>query len=128
MSRSYIECNNSSTGQLPPIVTTPDGAVGKIPRMPRRVGEGNGPINHHLQEWREARGFTQEALAEKAGTTKATISRTESGKQGLTQAALKLYAELLGTHPSILLSRAPTPEEAPPRQRPRFDRRRRRIR
>ena len=37
------------------------------------------PLHFRLRELREAKGLTQSELAEKAGTTQATVSRLESG-------------------------------------------------
>jgi len=60
-----------------------------------------------IAEWREFRGLTQEVLAEKLDTTKATISRIENRKIGYSQDFLEACADVLGVHQSVLLVRAP---------------------
>jgi len=59
---------------------------------------------NHLSDWRKFRGLKQEQLAEAAGTTKATISRIEAGKVGLSQKWLETLAPLLDTTPAGLLT------------------------
>lgn len=118
MRSSYISCNISSSDELRPAVTTGGYAGGNFTPMTKRVGSGNGNATHYLREWRKGKGHSQETLAERAGTTKATISRTETGGQSLMPSALKLYADILGTHPSVILERPPRAEECvkpPPR-------------
>lgn len=59
---------------------------------------------NHLAEWRRHRGLSQEQLAEAAHTSKATISRLEAGKRGLSQKWLEVLAPPLDTTPAGLLS------------------------
>jgi transcriptional regulator with XRE-family HTH domain len=61
----------------------------------------------YIAEWREFRGLTQEALAERLDTTKATISRIENRKIGYSQDFLEACADELGVHAATLISRAP---------------------
>lgn len=61
------------------------------------------PSRNQLGAWRKFRGLNQEQLAEATGTTKATISRLESGKVGLSQKWLEALAPVLGTTPAGLL-------------------------
>ena len=94
-------------------VTTQGYAVGNLLPMPpkrpsrlpltRRQGHKN-----FFREWREFRGLTQEQLAERITRTKATVSRIETGDIGYTREFLEAAADVLGTHPGILLIRAPT--------------------
>jgi transcriptional regulator with XRE-family HTH domain len=59
----------------------------KLPRRRRRI---------YLKEHRELAGLTQEQLAERMGTTKATISRIEGGQRDYTGGFLEAAAEALG--------------------------------
>lgn len=71
------------------------------------------PIKLFLREWRQYRdGMTQERLAEAIGTTKATISRIESGKQNWDQEFLQLAAKVLSCDPQDLIVRDPTKPDA----------------
>lgn len=56
------------------------------------------------------------------GTTKASISRIETGKQSYTQDFLEACADALGTHPGALLSRAPNDADREPIARERMAR------
>lgn len=49
-----------------------------------------------LREWREARSLTQEQLADRLDTTKATISRYETGSRDWTGQFVQAAAEALG--------------------------------
>ncbi len=68
---------------------------------------------NYLGEWRKFREFTQEELATLAKTSKATISRLESGDRGLSQRWLETLAPVLDAKPADLLA-APTGPHAPP--------------
>jgi transcriptional regulator with XRE-family HTH domain len=65
-----------------------------------------------LRHWREYRNLTQDDLAERLGTSKASISRIEAGHQAYTQDFLEACADALRTDPASLLMRNPTDEEA----------------
>ena len=65
-----------------------------------------------LKQWREYRNLTQDDLAERLGTSKASISRIEAGQQAYTQDFLEACADALRTDPASLLMRNPTDEEA----------------
>lgn len=84
--------------------------------MPGRIGNPARRRRHFIKEWRVFRGLSQQALADKLGTTKTSISRIEDLKQGYTQDFLEACADALGTHVGTLLTRAPTDadrDEAP---------------
>ena len=51
---------------------------------------------HPVKAWREYRGFTQDALAEKAGISKAYLSQIETGKRIGVAKTLKALASALG--------------------------------
>lgn len=65
-----------------------------------------------LRQWREYRGLTQDDLAARLETSKASISRIELGQQAYTQDFLEACADALRTDPASLLMRDPTDEEA----------------
>ena len=69
-------------------------------------------IRLFLKEWRKHRGLTQEQLAERIGTTNATISRIEQQKQNWDQAFLLRAAEELNVLPADLLTRDPSQGES----------------
>lgn len=65
-----------------------------------------------IKQWREYRKLTQDDLAERLETSKASISRIESGQQAYTQDFLEACADALRTDPASLLMRDPTDDEA----------------
>lgn len=79
--------------------------------MPR-VGNPKRRRRTFIQAWRKFRGLTQEQLADRLSTTKANISRVESGTQGYTQDFLEACAEALGTDVASLLMRDPSHPDA----------------
>jgi transcriptional regulator with XRE-family HTH domain len=60
-----------------------------------------------IKQWREYRNLTQDALAERLETSKASISRIEAGDQAYTQDFLEACADALMTDPASLLMRMP---------------------
>lgn len=86
--------------------------------MVKRVTPGEASKSRFfLAEWREAKGVTQEQLAERAGTTKATVSRWENSERDPPFNALASIADALGIplanlfhHPrEALVDLAPVP-------------------
>lgn len=67
---------------------------------------------HFLRAWRKHRDFTLERLADRVGTTHATLSRIERGKQPYSQELLEALAEALGTTPASLIMRDPAQKDA----------------
>jgi transcriptional regulator with XRE-family HTH domain len=67
---------------------------------------------HFIRAWRKHRDFTLERLAERVGTTHATLSRIERGKVPYSQALLEALAEALGTTPASLIMRDPAQPDA----------------
>lgn len=65
-----------------------------------------------IKQWREYRNLTQDALAERLETSKASISRIEAGDQAYTQDFLEACADALRTDPASLLMRDPSDDEA----------------
>jgi transcriptional regulator with XRE-family HTH domain len=60
-----------------------------------------------IRDWRKHRGLTLARLADRVGTTHATLSRIERGVQPYNQPLLEAVADALGTDPSSLLNRNP---------------------
>lgn len=64
------------------------------------------PIHIRLRETREARGWTQAQLAERAGVRQATVSRIETGKvSSLDLEVFENLANALEVHPAALIER-----------------------
>ena len=82
--------------------------------MSRRIGHRPKRARRQtfLRQWREYRNLTQDDLAERLETSKASISRIEAGQQAYTQDFLEACADALRTDPASLLMRNPTDEEA----------------
>jgi transcriptional regulator with XRE-family HTH domain len=66
--------------------------------MLTRIGARR-PIRLYLAEWREHKGLTQQALADRLETTDVTISRWETGKRQPNLDAQAAIAEALGIDP-----------------------------
>lgn len=60
-------------------------------------------LPNRIKYWRKVRGLTQAGLAERLGTTQATIARLEVGDQGLTVEIMQSVAEALEVQPADLL-------------------------
>lgn len=65
-----------------------------------------------IKNWRKHRGLTQQQLADRIGTTHATIQRVENGKTPYNQPMLEALADALQTEPASLLMRDPTAPDA----------------
>lgn len=64
------------------------------------------PIHIRIREARESRGWTQNQLAKRAGVTRATVSRIETGK--VTSLDLDVFEKLanaLQVHPGTLIEK-----------------------
>jgi transcriptional regulator with XRE-family HTH domain len=64
-----------------------------------------------IRQWRLHRGLTLERLAERVGTTHASLSRIERGIQPYAQPLLEAIAEALQTDPASLIMRNPADPE-----------------
>lgn len=78
--------------------------IGYNPKRARRIT--------FIKQWREFRELTQDELADRLETSKASISRIEAGEQAYTQDFLEACAEALRTDPESLLMRDPTNPDA----------------
>jgi transcriptional regulator with XRE-family HTH domain len=67
---------------------------------------------HYFKEWRLRRGFTQEQVAERIGTTKTRVSMKETGKEPYDQPYLEALAVALATDPASLIMRNPEDGDA----------------
>lgn len=65
-----------------------------------------------LRQWRSHRGLTLKQLAEAIGTTHASLSRVERGRQPYSQAMLEAAAERLSIDVASILMRNPEDSEA----------------
>lgn len=65
----------------------------------------------YLRQYRERKGLTLEQLADRIGTTHATLSRIERGLQPYSQTMLEALAEELDTDPASIIMRDPTDPE-----------------
>jgi transcriptional regulator with XRE-family HTH domain len=74
--------------------------------MNKRIEPGPS-VKLYLAEWRDHRGLSQEKLAERVGTTKASISRWENSERDLTTKVLAGIAKALAVEP-VQLFRHPT--------------------
>lgn len=62
----------------------------------RITPKGGKPAKHFFREWRKFRKMSQEQVAEAMDTTKATISRMETGKTQYNADYLQALAQALG--------------------------------
>lgn len=93
--------------------------------MPTKIHDkGRRPARVYLREWRDAKGLSQDQLAERLETSKSVISKLETGKQRYNQDWLEAYAFALDVDVSAFFRHpdAPTPQEllasmTPDRQR-----------
>lgn len=60
-------------------------------------------LGAHVRDLREAKGMSQQALADAISMTRVTIVRFEAGKSDLGSSRLFALAEALGVEPSVLL-------------------------
>jgi transcriptional regulator with XRE-family HTH domain len=67
-----------------------------------------GTARHFVRKWRKLRGYTLEALAADTGSTHATLSRIERGRQPYSQEILEKIAWVLKCTPADLIGRDPT--------------------
>ena len=65
-------------------------------RVPGAVAHAILDGTHPVKAWRDYRGLTQDALAEKAGISKAYLSQIETGKRTGVAKTLKALASALG--------------------------------
>lgn len=66
----------------------------------------------YFKKWREFRGLTQDALAERIGMTKTRISMKERSEEPYDQYYLEALAEALNTDAPSLLARNPFDEDS----------------
>lgn len=81
-------------------------------RKPQRLNKKH--RRTFIKEWRKSRGLTLTQLADRTGSTHATISRLERGLQPYGQELLEAIAKELQTEPAVLLSMPPDDASADP--------------
>lgn len=64
--------------------------------MPSRIGIGGRILRNNVKALREARGWTQEILGDKIGSTATSVSRIERQKQGITLEVERLLLDIFG--------------------------------
>jgi len=69
--------------------------------MPARIGPRR-PRRLYILEWREARGLTQDRLAERLGVSSMTVSRWERGTSLLNTDVMGALADALDIEPEDL--------------------------
>jgi transcriptional regulator with XRE-family HTH domain len=96
------------------VITTQRSSRRNIPNVTEnRLPTQAAPVSiTFIKQWREYRDLTQDELAERLETSKASISRIENGEQAYTQDFLEACADALRTDPASLLMRDPTDDEA----------------
>jgi transcriptional regulator with XRE-family HTH domain len=67
---------------------------------------------NRLKEWREARGLTQEQLAQAAETTPLVIANFEQGQRGMSDRWLLVLSRALNIDRSELVAAPAAPEDA----------------
>lgn len=86
----------------------------RFPTMPHRIAsKPKRRRKTYIAEWRDHRGLTQQQLADRLNSSKASISRIENGEQPYTQDFLEACADALQTDVASLLMRNPKDPDAP---------------
>ena len=93
--------------------TTLDETLARLLAMPPRIKGLKRRRKTFIRDWREHRNLTQDQLADRLDTSKASLSRIENGHQPYTQDFLEACAHALQTDPASLLMRNPTDTESP---------------
>lgn len=102
-----------SNEKLQPLLTLPEMAGGKVTAMVARITpKGGKSSKHYFREWRKFRKMSQEQVAEELETTKATVSRMETGKTQYNADYLQALADLFKCHPADLLRDPIAPEKS----------------
>lgn len=65
------------------------------------------PAKTYFREWREWKGLTQQELADRLETTKATVSRIENGHRRWGKGYLEAFAHVMGCDVTDPISRPP---------------------
>jgi transcriptional regulator with XRE-family HTH domain len=96
--------------------------------LPPAVGRATRDLAEDLVTWRKLRGLTQKQLADRAGVSRDTLSRLESGAGGVTLETLVRTLRALGLLDALSdafdphrsdIGRMRSDEELPKRVRPR---------
>ena len=89
-----------------------EGAGGYNVSMVERIGRLK-PVRYFISEWRDAKGLTQDQLANRIESTKGTISKIERGEMKMSPHWQAVLAHALGVEPEDLLHHPdrPTPNQ-----------------
>ena len=89
-----------------------NGAGGYNVSMMEKIGRLK-PVRYFIAEWRDAKGLTQEQVAERIESTKGTISKLESGEMKFSPKWQAAIAFAIGIEPEDLLHHPdkPTPNQ-----------------
>src|SRR4051812_17984814 len=86
--------------------------IGNYPeRMVARIGP-NKPVRVFLREWRQHFRLSQDELAARLNTSKATVSRKENQKRGYDVGYIAAVAEVLGREFTEMFSDPARPTQA----------------
>jgi transcriptional regulator with XRE-family HTH domain len=79
------------------------------PNVVTRIGlAGAKPVKTYFKEWREWKGWTQQEMADRIGTSKQTVSRVESGDRDWGKGYLEAFAHVVGcSNPTDPITRPP---------------------
>jgi len=74
-----------------------------------RIGlEGARPVRTYFKEWRDWKGWSQQELADRIGTSKQTVSRVETGERDWGKGYLEAFAHVIGCpNPTDPITRPP---------------------
>jgi DNA-binding XRE family transcriptional regulator len=89
------------------LLTTPEAELQSIEDDMADQRTPSGATTPHLRAWREARALTQTELAERAGVTRPTITRGETGQHVIRWTNVRKIAEALSITPRQLLEEEP---------------------
>ena len=103
MPRGYHTGNRIARGRLPLWLSEDRPRAVTILAMPQRVSPKK-PVPVYLAAWREHRGLTQQDVGDRFDppVDKATVSRWETDRRGLSLNVLAAYAEALEIQPPQL--------------------------
>lgn len=77
--------------------------------MPPRV-RAPAPLVNHMYQWRKAKGFTLQQVADAIGTTKGHLSNIENGGREMMPALAEAVAVLFGISSDALRNQQPSDE------------------
>lgn len=70
--------------------------------MPRKIVQAGGDIGSQLATWRKILGLTSQQVADRAGISRTTVSKLESGETGVSLGAFLRVANSLGILEAVI--------------------------